>query len=83
MKLLLAILILSSCEKDPIAVYQTENKEFGVAHLFTHDGCSVYRFKDGNYHYFTNCKGESLTTISESCGKNCTRTYSESIRGTK
>jgi hypothetical protein len=45
---------------------------FEVERLFTHDGCSVYRFWDaGTQRYFTNCSGD--TAWRESCGKNCTR----------
>jgi Domain of unknown function (DUF4884) len=80
MKPILIIIFITSCYKAPIAIHQTQNKEFGVEHLFTHDGCSVYRFKDGLYHYFTNCKGEALITRTEPCGKGCTRQYSESIK---
>lgn len=47
--------------------------EFKVDKLFTHDGCTVYRFVDGgNYRYFTNCQGS--TNWIENCGKNCSKT---------
>jgi hypothetical protein len=46
------------------------------------DGCKVYAFKgDGVYHYFTRC-GSTVTTdhqYTESCGKKCTTTKTESI----
>ena len=45
-----------------------------VSKLFTYDGCTVYRFLDyGDFRYFTNCGGQSQTSCSENCGKNCTR----------
>ena len=45
---------------------------FNVQELFTHKGCTVFRFKDGGRHrYYTNCTG--ATNWTESCGKNCTR----------
>jgi hypothetical protein len=55
---------------------QTENPNFKVDFLFEKDGCKVYRFLDGNYHYFTNCTETSSTV---SCGKNCHR--EENIKG--
>ncbi|MEY4903363.1 MAG: hypothetical protein RLZZ292_1178, partial [Bacteroidota bacterium] len=36
------------------------NKTYQVEYLFEHDGCKVYRFYDGYYVYFTNCKGEAV-----------------------
>lgn len=46
--------------------------EFVVEKLFTHEGCTVYRFADGGgTRYFTNCNG--ATSWTESCGKNCSR----------
>ena len=42
-----------------------------VETLFTKDGCTVYRFHDGIYRYFTHCRGS--TTWREGCGKNCSR----------
>jgi hypothetical protein len=45
------------------------------------DGCKVYRFVDDGTHYFTRC-GEQVNTerhYTESCGKNCTRSRTESI----
>lgn len=50
--------------------------EFRVDRLFTHDGCTVYRFRDGGYaRYFSKCDGatSSAATWAESCGKNCSR----------
>ena len=45
------------------------------------DGCKVYRFYDGNYHYVTRC-GDKVTTQknwSEYCGKACTRRRTEEL----
>jgi hypothetical protein len=65
----LILFLLVSCAEDPISV--TTNGEFKIGKLFTHEGCTVYRFMDGmNYRYFTNC---TSTFWKESCGKNCTR----------
>ena len=45
------------------------------------DGCKVYRFYDGDYHYVTRC-GEKVTTRKnwdEYCGKACTHHRTEDI----
>lgn len=71
MKYLFLILLLVGCAKRPMATGRTDNSEFDVGKLFTHDGCTLYRFYDnGRHHYFTNCSGRTMTTYS--CGKNCT-----------
>jgi hypothetical protein len=45
------------------------------------DGCQVYRFYDGNYHYVTRCGANVITRKNwdESCGKACTRHRTEEI----
>ena len=70
----IATLILTAattgCSKPP----ETSTKvgvDFQVDKLFTHEGCTVYRFNDVGYRYFTNCKG--AVEWVESCGKGCTR----------
>lgn len=68
---LAAILALAGCSK-PAETSTSVGSEFVVDTLFTHEGCTVYRFNDGgNNRYFTNCSGS--TTWRENCGKNCTR----------
>lgn len=62
---------LAACSKKAESTQQV-NRDFQVDTLFTHDGCTVYRFNDGGAsRYFTNCKGS--TQWQEGCGKNCTR----------
>jgi hypothetical protein len=69
--ILAAILTLAGCSK-PAETSTSVGREFVVDKLFTHEGCTVYRFNDGgNNRYFTNCQGS--TSWTESCGKNCTR----------
>jgi hypothetical protein len=69
--ILAAILALAGCSK-PAETSTSVGREFVVDKLFTHEGCTVYRFNDGgNNRYFTNCQGS--TSWTESCGKNCTR----------
>jgi hypothetical protein len=46
------------------------------------DGCKVYAFKTGEWHYFTRCPNSTVQTdrsYTENCGKNCTRHKVESI----
>ncbi len=52
--------LLSGCNKDPQST-ETLGKGFKVEFLFEKDGIKVYRFMDGNYHYFTS-RGETMTT---------------------
>lgn len=73
MKTLLAVLaiaVLSGCGK-PAETRTAVGREFVVDKLFTHEGCTVYRFYDGGTRYFTNCSGS--TSWTEQCGKGCTR----------
>jgi Domain of unknown function (DUF4884) len=42
---------------EPIASTPSSNPDVQVDLLFTHDGCSVYRFHDGTYHYYVRCEG--------------------------
>ena len=58
-------LMLHSCiiQRPITEAPPANNKTYEVSYLFEHDGCKVYRFLDqGNYVYFTNCKGE-VTSI--------------------
>jgi hypothetical protein len=68
---ILAITLLAGCSK-PAETSTAVGKEFVVDKLFTHEGCTVYRFSDGGIiRYFTNCQGS--TSWQEQCGKGCTR----------
>jgi hypothetical protein len=68
---ILALTLLAGCSK-PAETSTSVGREFVVDKLFTHEGCTVYRFNDGgNNRYFTNCQGS--TSWRENCGKNCTR----------
>lgn len=72
--LLLIVLALSGCARDPVSTDHTDNQSVSVDKLFTHEGCSVYRFYDaGHYHYWADCRGDSIES-SQTCGRNCTRT---------
>lgn len=72
--ILVAVIIacITGCAKEPISSTRTDNVTITVDKLFTHEGCTVYRFHDnGRDHYYSNCAGTSTQTVS--CGKSCTR----------
>lgn len=67
--ILLVCCLLAGCAGEAERT-DAAGKRFEVARLFTHDGCTVYRFYDaGRHRYFTNCSGS--TSWEESCGKSC------------
>lgn len=71
-------LALAGCTKAPTGGTVTKG-EFNVAHLFTVDGCAVYRFMDaGQSVYFTKCEGASSSSAIpiQNCGKSCHRAES-------
>lgn len=70
LSIFLALFLLSACVKREEGEAVTTNSNFKLERLFTHDGCTVYRFYDARYRYFTDCRGS--VSWSESCGKNCT-----------
>jgi len=55
--LILFLLILIGCRENPVATIKTNNPKIEIDKLFTHKGCSVYRFFDREYHYFADCRG--------------------------
>jgi hypothetical protein len=56
---MIAVLALVGCTK-PAEKSSAVGREFVVETLFTHEGCTVYRFIDGgNHRYFTNCNGST------------------------
>ena len=72
-----AALAVAGCTKAP-EYSSPAGREFVVDKLFTHEGCTMYRFSDGGYlRYFAKCDGESVTAQTEwveRCGNNnCTR----------
>ena len=78
-KIMLSLTVLAmvaGCNKPAESVVRT-GVEFTVERLFTHEGCTVFRFGDGgSSRYFTRCDGiaaQSTTTWQESCGRGCTR----------
>ena len=69
--LIALVALLAGCSKQA-ETSTAVGAEFVVDKLFTHEGCTVYRFNDGgNNRYYTNCQGS--TNWTENCGKGCTR----------
>lgn len=74
--LLLLLLSFMSCTvQQPITSEPSHNnQDYKVDYLFEHDGCKVYRFRDGSYYvYFTNCNGEAIARTDSTAVKNETR----------
>jgi hypothetical protein len=75
--LLLGCLLPSGCatRAASVSVHHTDNVEVTVEKLFTHDGCTVYRFRDVGYHYYVRCDaaGSAMTHSLEPCGRGCVR----------
>lgn len=66
-ELIIAAVLLVGCEAETQTRHTTVNG-VQVGFLFEYQGCRVYRFSDeGRYHYYTNCKGGSLTTTFTAC----------------
>ena len=74
---LAALVLLSGCYKQAESS-ATAGLDFRVERLFTHDGCTVYRFQYFGTKYFTRCDGSVSAEVSwqESCGKSCSRQVS-------
>lgn len=72
---LIVILFIAACtgRSEDMQIH-----DYVVETLFTHDGCTVYRFRDDDGHriYFTNCHGE--TSWRQSTGKS---SRAVSVRG--
>lgn len=78
--ILTALVLLAGCKSERIPEASAPvGVGYRVDRLFTHEGCTVFRFVDGGYsRYFTRCDSAAAAGVSwtESCGKNCTRTES-------
>lgn len=66
--LFLSLTACSSVVQLPVYTRNPVNNDsYKVSFLFEYDGCKVYRFLDnGQYIYFTNCKGDITTFTSDS-----------------
>jgi hypothetical protein len=82
----LTLVLLAACRGDPPppqAVSRTSNPGFDIELLFKHDGCEVFRFVDGDYHYYVRCKpGDTVNVVEQherDCGEDCTETVQDEI----
>jgi hypothetical protein len=70
-----SLALLLGCVNDPVATTPSNNPDVHVDLLFTHEGCSVFRFRDGAYHYYVRCDGappQPAAAMTLSClGKHC------------
>jgi hypothetical protein len=74
---IITLLALAGCYGKPEEA-TTLSEDFTVARLFTHEGCTVYRFKDaGTPRYFTNCQGSTSWSTTQSNGKSSTKKHHE------
>ena len=76
--ILTSVVVLLGCQK-PAESSASAGVDFRIDRLFTHDGCTLYRFKDaGDLRYFSRCDGADSAEVSwhESCGKGCSRQMS-------
>ena len=73
---IITALAVAGCNKSP-EYSSPAGREFVVDTLFTHEGCTMYRFSDGGFsRYFAKCDGDSVTAQTEwgeRCGNNCVR----------
>lgn len=65
---IITLLALAGCNGKPEEATRI-SEDFTVERLFTHDGCTVYRFKDAGARYFTNCQGGTSWTTRHGNGK--------------
>ena len=76
---LLLVAALTGCAREA-EKSSTAGRDFQVDTLFTHEGCTVYRFHDeGRARYFTNCTGS--TVYQQFHGKG--QSYSDGVIGGK
>jgi hypothetical protein len=69
MKYLPLCFLLVGCAGEPEQTTPV-SKDFKVDRLFTHEGCTVYRFEDAGYlRYFTNCQGGTSWDTRNANGK--------------
>ena len=58
-------LAITGCTKDPERVNTAGAGGFQVNTLFTHEGCTVYRFYDARTVYYVKCENGSARTSEE------------------
>lgn len=81
MKYLLIVLAMFviGCQGDAQETRATTNSEFHVQLLFEHDGCKVYRFYDGRFIYYTDCRGKTEWSTTHTNGKGGSHTIHHQV----
>ena len=79
---IILLFMMVSCSKEVLEKIETNNVDINVSYLFSHQGCSVFRFYDhGDAIYFSDCSQDFKYTKNESCGKNCTKSVNHQTMG--
>jgi hypothetical protein len=66
--------LVPACAAPGIEREPTQNGAVQLELLFTHGGCSVYRFHDGpSTVYYADCEHSASTFHEVSCGRDCVR----------
>ena len=75
MRWMVLVCLFTGCAlAKPLSTQPTNNEEITIEKLFDHDGCTVYRWRDGNLpRYYAKCSGATTVTTAwdGSCGKSC------------
>ena len=58
-----------ACAKEGTPVNAQGKADYEVEKLFTYEGCTVYRFLDVRYHYWTDCRGSVSDMFCQQNGK--------------
>lgn len=69
-------LFLAACKGGNVQAKQSSNPNKSVTTLFTHEGCTLYRFSDFGLRYYAKCGASAEVMWDESCGKNCKKNSS-------
>jgi hypothetical protein len=70
--------LVSGCVASSLEDQPTNNPDVVVERIADHDGCTIYRFRDGQYHWYVRCNDRDreravVTLTPQRCGKGCTR----------
>ena len=67
----LSLLVVAGCDRPPLESRVSSNPLYQVDKLFSHDGCTIYRFRDGLHNiYYAVCQdGKVQTSWNQSAGK--------------
>ena len=78
--MLVAVTMLGGCNAPETPAKVDVGHGFKVQKLFTHDGCTVYRFYDDGEKYFTRCDGAAASSAQWKTGSKV-KTHHVSMTG--